>query len=195
MFTLFILNPLKRHQRIYAANCDFHGDGYINLPDSTWCLRLDGEVRVRYQVVSKLNEELESQINARGRIIVDGRNQSELGPIRTYIRISGDTNDETTFDDGFVQINNFSAGKTDSFGNLTYGSYAMNANHKLYHAENSTAQFGYSFEIGESADISISLENLTSEMPYINFDLGTSAEMRQNWGTVGIASGVFNSLP
>ena len=28
-------------------------------------------------------------------------------------------------------------------------------------------------------------------MPYINFDLGTRAEVSRNWGTLGIASGVL----
>ena len=64
---------------------------------------------------------------------------------------------------------NFLAGKTDSHGNLTYGAFAMNANHSLYHADNSTALFGYTFELRDTTDISVSIEDLSSEMPLHQF--------------------------
>ena len=188
---LAIIHSAHAESMYLRADCKYHGIGYIKIPNSDWCLQLGGEIRSRYQMISASDSDLKSQIDVRGRLIIDSRKQTERGPIRTHIKFSGDSNGNATIADGFAQIGNFSAGITDSFGNLTYGSYALNANHRLYHADNSGAQFGYSFKLGESSHISVSLEELTSEMPYINFDLGTSAETKQNWGTLGIASGVL----
>ena len=188
----FAINQPAHAESIHLrADCEHHGIGYFNIPNSEWCLRLGGEIRSRYQMISASDSDFKSQFDVRGRLIIDSRKQTARGPLRTHIKFSGDSNGIVTISDGFAQIGKFSAGLTDSFGNLTYGSYALNANHSLYHADNSGAQFGYTFEIGKSNTISVSLEELTSEMPYINFDLGTSAETKQNWGTLGIASGVL----
>ncbi len=188
---LLTINYVAKAEEIFLSNCANHGDGYVNFPDSDWCLKIGGDIRSRYHIHSKSDQDLKSQFDARARLIVDSRRQSELGPIQTHIKFSGDSNGIFTLAEGFVHIGNFSAGKTDSHGNLTYGAFALNANHSLYHADNSTALFGYSFKFGKTADISVSIEDLSSEMPYINFDLGTSAEVSRNWGKLGIASGVL----
>ena len=188
---LLSINYVAKAEELYLSNCVNYGDGYINLPDSDWCLEIGGDIRSRYHIHSKPDQDLKSQIDARGRLIIDSRRQSELGPIQTHIKFSGNSKGEITLAEGFANIGNLMVGKTDSHGNLTYGAFAMNANHGLYHADNSTALFGYTFNLGGSADISVSLEDLSSEMPYINFDLGTSAEVSRNWGKLGIASGVL----
>ena len=183
--------PVQADGKYLYANCTYYGIGYFNIPDSKWCLTLGGEVRSRYHIISNSEAKLNGQFDARGGIIIDARMQSELGPIQTHIKFFGDSNEKVKLDSGYVRFGNFLGGKVNSHGNLTYGAYALNANHSLYHADNSTALFGYTFKLGSLANLLVSLEDLSSEMPYINFDLGTKVAMNRSWGTLAIASGVL----
>ncbi|MCZ8158619.1 MAG: porin, partial [Rhizobiaceae bacterium] len=79
----------------YVRVCDAFGTGYFYIPGTETCLKIGGEIRVgvNFQdpdfvgAVAADNGSWNS--NVRARIVVEAKNDSELGTIGSYIRIQG----------------------------------------------------------------------------------------------------------
>ena len=180
----------------YVQVCDAHGDGYFVLPGTDACVKLTGEVRGRYHFQKNMSDDAAGRFDGRGRFGVDGRRQTNFGTARAYIRASGDFNKDgasVEFADAFGQLGGFVFGKASSFGNITYGAYAMNANYGLFHVDNTEPMLGYSLDVGFGTSISVGIENPTSGAKLIP-DIGLGIALNQSWGSIGIGGRCTISL-
>ena len=192
----------QTESQLLLTNCSTLGDGYINLPNSDVCLKLGGEVRSRFHTSSgsnitktdstfilKPDQALSNRIDARGELTLDVQKLIKKKTVRTRLKFSGDAEHGLQFDEGILQYGNIYGGLAPSFGNLTYGAYALNSNYNLYLADNITPLFGYSRDIFNLFNFGISLEKISSDTPYNTWDMGYRGEFFGDWGRVGFASG------
>ena len=118
---------------------------------------------------------------------------------------------EVTINNAFVQVGNFATGYTSSFMNLTYGAYALNNVYGTFDSDNDVWLAGYTFDFGNGAYLSASIEAPVSNginsfstatvtaadisggvtWPDAGFNLGID----QGWGSAGIVAGIHQVRP
>ena len=183
----------------YVRVCDAHGSGYYELPGTDACVKLTGEVRGRYHFSKSGSDDAAGRFDGRGRFGVDGRRQTNFGTARAFIRAEGSFADKASvsFADAFGQLGGFVFGKASSFGNITYGAYAMNVNHSghasNYHTDNSGAMLGYSLDVGFGTNISVGIEAPTGGAKLIP-DIGAAIALNQGWGSITVGGGAISHL-
>ena len=69
-----------------ARPCPEQGPGFVRLPGSATCLRLSGRAGGGVAVVSGRDGTATRPV-ADGRFAVDTRTDTDLGPVRTYVRV------------------------------------------------------------------------------------------------------------
>ncbi|KQQ29456.1 hypothetical protein ASF53_19255 [Methylobacterium sp. Leaf123] len=62
--------------------CPSQGAGFFRIPGTATCIRLSGRVRADAEIGSRRTD-----IPVQGRIAVDTRSDSALGPVRSFVRI------------------------------------------------------------------------------------------------------------
>ncbi|CAO4176693.1 Porin [Methylorubrum aminovorans] len=62
--------------------CPSQGRGFIRIPGTTTCIRLSGRVRTGADIGTS-----QTAPSLQGRIAVDTRSESALGPVRSFVRI------------------------------------------------------------------------------------------------------------
>lgn len=62
--------------------CPWQGDGFVRIPGTTTCLRLSGRVAAGMGTGSA-----RMPAPVQGRLSVDARSQTDLGPVRSFVRI------------------------------------------------------------------------------------------------------------
>ncbi len=62
--------------------CPSQGTGFIRIPGTTTCIRLSGRVRTGADIGTS-----RTAPSLQGRIAVDTRSESALGPVRSFVRI------------------------------------------------------------------------------------------------------------
>lgn len=62
--------------------CPSQGAGFIRIPGTTTCIRLSGRVRTGADIGTR-----RTAPSLQGRIAVDTRSESALGPVRSFVRI------------------------------------------------------------------------------------------------------------
>ena len=84
------LKGFKPVQPDAARPCPEYGAGFVRVPGSTSCVRVGGRVRVDTTVSSRRSF-LDDRPSTRagGSLVVESRSQSDLGPVRTYMRVNG----------------------------------------------------------------------------------------------------------
>lgn len=65
--------------------CPEFGRGYVRAPGSATCMRLSGRVRAGASL--HVGHETAVAPTAAGRFAIDTRTESDLGPIRTFVRV------------------------------------------------------------------------------------------------------------
>lgn len=65
--------------------CPEYGRGYVRAPGSATCVRLSGRVRAGADL--RVGHETAMAPTAEGRFAIDTRTESDLGPIRTFVRV------------------------------------------------------------------------------------------------------------
>ena len=110
----------------YVKVCPQYGAGFFVVPGTDGCLRVGGRLRADYVTGSDASNNYEtlarsenqSQTRARGYIYVDHRQQSEVGLVRAYTRLSVSSDNGAAgtnlFELAFVQVGGFTFGQ---FGN------------------------------------------------------------------------------
>lgn len=86
----------------YVKICDAYGAGFFNIPGTDTCVKLGGYVRAEYQYVpgkdtknldgtvkQSKKDQAETGYEVRGRIDVDARTPTSMGPARTFVRLRG----------------------------------------------------------------------------------------------------------
>ncbi|GGE48157.1 polymerase [Agaricicola taiwanensis] len=150
----------------YVRICDTWGNGYFYIPGTQTCLQISGLVRfdLRYEEpFDRANDAL--TFRGRAQLQFDARTQTELGTLRSYLRMRGNyINNANTATDGddfyvhqaFVQFAGFTAGKTQSFFDAVYdGSFTGAYNSEV----TSTALLGYTATFGSGWSASLSIED------------------------------------
>jgi porin-like protein len=145
--------PVKAKPVQYVKICSAYGDGFYYIPGTDTCLKLGGFLRVQAEYnagagaiaigsgtteapQARFDRASTNDVNYRTRVAVswDVRQQTEYGPLRTYIRTGiqlttpSDTEGGVVYwDRAFLQFAGFTVGKTLSFFDIfTYaGTYAI----------------------------------------------------------------------
>ena len=72
------------------APCTAQGPGFVALGGTQTCLRIGGRVRAEAGTAPRRpGREAPSPVRASGRLSIDARTPTELGPVRTFIRLHG----------------------------------------------------------------------------------------------------------
>ena len=170
-------------------------------PGSNFCLALNGDIRARYHFLEPDVGDIKGDFTARGRIWLDARNETNPDGFRSYLRVSSDAKANIQLDRAFVKIGGFLLGHADSFGNITYGEYALNANNGQYYVSNSGPLIGYSLGLGAGTSVNLSVEKSPDriiqgyEEPVNNGlipDIGATVAMDQDWGAVKVGGGFLS---
>lgn len=98
----------------YVRVCDAFGTGYFYIPGTETCLKIGGEVRFAYDwnnsnTVANRNSD---DFQTRARLVIESKNDSEVGTIGSYIRLEG-TSDGTQgviLDQAYLTVGGFKAG-------------------------------------------------------------------------------------
>jgi hypothetical protein len=99
----------------YVRVCDAFGTGYFYIPGTETCLKISGEVRFQYSWNSDGDgaDDFGGNFSTRGRVVFEAKNDSEVGTIGSYIRLSGDSSDEdqdVDLDQAYITVGGFKAG-------------------------------------------------------------------------------------
>jgi hypothetical protein len=68
--------------------CPAMGVGFVRLPGSRTCLRLSGRAAANLDLRAG-RDGAAARPDAQGRFAVDARTETDLGPVRTYLRVGG----------------------------------------------------------------------------------------------------------
>ncbi|AOG11251.1 MULTISPECIES: porin [unclassified Agrobacterium] len=98
----------------YVRVCDAFGTGYFYIPGTETCLKIGGEVRFAYDwntsdTVAARNAD---DFQTRARLVIESKNDSEVGTIGSYIRLQGtsDGSQGVTLDQAYITVGGFKAG-------------------------------------------------------------------------------------
>ncbi len=165
--------------------CDVSDNSKFKIPAERACAIISGDLRGRYHVFDA-GKSAGSEIDFRGRVGVEAIREGDSGVARVFVRLSLDSNG-VSVSDAFAGYGGLKFGKVDSFGNLTYGNYALNSNFGLYHVENSVAAFGYKLFAPFGISIQLSVEKPTENV--LIPDLSGALKFDQNWGKIAFIGG------
>ncbi|MBP1850849.1 porin [Rhizobium halophytocola] len=90
----------------YVRVCDAFGTGYFYIPGTETCLKISGEVRA----TGYFGEDQDWNSDVRARLVVEAKNDSEVGVIGSYIRIQGYDYEGATLDQGYITAGGFKVG-------------------------------------------------------------------------------------
>ena len=169
------------------------------------CTEIGGKTYGRYHIQQDKGEEFTGRIDYEWQLAIDNQHKVNFGIIRNFARLNYNlTTDEgnMSLSDAFIKVlvyenfekvASFIAGKTYSYGNLTYGKYALNANYDMYHAENTVSLLGYSYELGLGTSFSVSIENQTnSSRNNLQSDFAGNISLNHDWVSIGVAGGTLS---
>ena len=169
----------------YARVCKVNDNEKLIISTNEACAIFAGDLRGRYHLFDS-GYSAGSKFDFRGRIGVDARSAAGFGTARTFLHLSLDENG-VLIEDAFAEIVGFKLGKFDSFGNLTFGNYALNANHGLYHIDNSAVAFGYHLKLPFGTNLKFGIESPTEDI--LIPDFSGSLGVDHDWGIFTIAGG------
>ncbi|MEM0899693.1 MAG: porin [Pseudomonadota bacterium] len=117
----------------YVRVCDTYGTGFFFIPGTETCLSISGYVRYEINVNDddrtagngNLDGEDDWGKRSEFRLVLDARNETELGTLRSVIRIDRDNNPRSTnvtVDRAFIQLAGFTIGQQ-----LTYWDWGFGA--------------------------------------------------------------------
>jgi hypothetical protein len=170
----------------YVRVCDAYGSGWWYIPGTEYCLKLDGEVRVQYDVLSyhdELNTDDETSYHDwdyRARLNVRARNETEYGTLASRIRFEanggGDNHNDLVsnaegpgdanaiVDWAVISLAGFRVGYADSYW-ATAGSYGYyNARYDGNYGFTTNLFFDYTYAAnGWTATIGVADDNKSGE--------------------------------
>jgi hypothetical protein len=78
-------DQLKRLERAPDTTCARYGPGFAPVAGTTTCVRVAGRVRAEAEAVRARGQEI-GGVGATGRVSVDARTDTNLGPARAFVR-------------------------------------------------------------------------------------------------------------
>jgi len=97
-----------------ATGCPAFGAGFFQIPGGDTCIRFSGFARYDLD-----NDGSAFTQGADARLTVDARNNSEMGAVRSVIRIDADAAGALSADRAFVELGGFTAGRKGSQGDIS----------------------------------------------------------------------------
>ena len=183
--------PAKARPVQYVKICSLYGDGFYYIPGTDTCLKLGGYLRVQAEYnmgnggvavgtnaiedgQARFTRDATNDVNYRVRAETswDVRQQTEYGPLRTYLRFGvenntpGGTGGGSTpspyWDRAFLQFAGFTVGRSRSFFDLfTYWGTYTYTNVRINGDTDITGQnlWAYTAELGNGFTATLSLED------------------------------------
>ena len=160
----------------YVHVCDAIGIGFVFLPGTDTCLKIDGYVRAEMHWVDGNSDSRESKAfnnfttRARGRARFDARTMTDIGLLRSFIEFrgtigptnTGGYSDRFNITDAWLSLANdggaLFVGHVDSFYDFWDG-YATNTRIGLDDPTNEVNALAYTFAIGSGVTASVSIED------------------------------------
>ena len=176
----------------YVRVCDAHGGGFMEIPGSDACIKFSGEARTRYHVKKAGSADLAGNFDARGKIAVDAKRDTNFGTASVSLAIVFDA--DGVGQDGYkASLGGLGIGKVSNAGNATFGSYAGNFNHGLYHVDSSANGLAYNLDVGFGTSIAVSVHEPSSGNKFIP-DVNAGVTLSQGWGTIKAGGGAIFHL-
>lgn len=214
----------------YVRICDAFGSGYYYIPGTETCLKISGMVRAEMHYVFEGHDDDDGDYfgtsdddfnhfttRARGEVNFDARTQTDLGVLRSYIKMRGTFGPEDFVEDApydsarvglvlaYIQLlmdgGTFTAGRADSFFDFGAGE-AFASRFGDDDPTTETNLFAYTFAFGNGFSATLSLEDPlssgrrdTSEDFYdidgqVFPDLVANVRIDQGWGSAQIMGAV-----
>jgi hypothetical protein len=83
----------------YVRICDAYGTGYFYIPGTETCLKIGGVLRAEKYLEDAKGSKEYHEWHTRARIDLTAKNDSEWGTVHSWIRLQGDSYNNTTSDD------------------------------------------------------------------------------------------------
>jgi porin-like protein len=169
----------------YVKICNLYGDGFYYIPGTDTCLKLGGYLRMEadYNMAwhgraaigqARFTRDTTNDVNYRLRALMswDVRQQTEYGPLRTYIRFGAEvttppvsgagTTPRPYWDRAFLQFAGFTVGRALSFFDLFY--LSGNYTYISMRVQGDTSRTGqnlwaYTADLGSGVSTTLSLED------------------------------------
>ncbi|MEM1038859.1 MAG: porin [Pseudomonadota bacterium] len=117
----------------YVRVCDMYGSGWFYIPGTETCLSIRGQARVEYDYDTREDsldgESSEGDWGYRARVNIQARNETDLGPLNSYIRLQGADNDPVDANVGvdrlLISLGGLAFGYNDTFWARS-GVYGLN---------------------------------------------------------------------
>jgi hypothetical protein len=157
----------------YVRICDTWGAGYFYIPGTQTCLQISGLVRSNLYYTEQFTRGADAVFfRNRARLNFDARTQTEMGTLRSYIRLQGDwsnnsSQNSTPFggvaagvtgiyaEKAFIQFAGFTAGLSQSFFDSNFsGSYLH-----LFSSDTTNNVIGYTATFGSGFSATIAVED------------------------------------
>ena len=183
--------PAKARPVQYVKICSLYGDGFYYIPGTDTCLKLGGYLRAQAEYnmgnggvaagtnaiedgQARFTRDATNDVNYRVRVETswDVRQQTEYGPLRTYLRFGvenntpggtgGGSTPSSYWDRAFLQFAGFTVGRSRSFFDLfTYWGTYTYTNVRINGDTDITGQnlWAYTAELGNGFTASLSLED------------------------------------
>ena len=199
----------------YVRVCDVYGAGFFYIPGTETCLRIGGEVR--YQVGTAATSDINVPgVNAHGhkgladdtwtkhsraRIFFDARSETELGLLRSYVRLdtsrtAGDNN--TYLNHAWLSLGGFRAGWTDSaWFNTPHSGVANTMSHSddlFYSGYHQAHLIQYNFSGSNGFFATISLEDDNRAGHDYTPDIVGVVGINQAWGGAWLKVGYDSDI-
>jgi hypothetical protein len=84
----------------YVRVCDAYGTGFFYIPGTETCLKIGGHLRFEKYYEKAKGAKAYYEWHTRGRIQVEAKNDSEWGTVYSFVRVQGDSYNNTTVTDG-----------------------------------------------------------------------------------------------
>ncbi|MBW8301380.1 MAG: porin, partial [Hydrogenophaga sp.] len=101
----------------YVRVCDAFGTGYFYIPGTETCLKISGYVRAQVDIWETTDADSDTAIDmwTRGRIVVEAKNDSELGTIGSYIAMQAEGEEDyrdsgVYLDEAYITVGGFKVG-------------------------------------------------------------------------------------
>lgn len=99
----------------YVRVCDAFGSGFFYLPGTETCLKIGGYARFQVDVGRDQSGTSDWDATSRGQLEIDARSETEVGTVRGFIGLRGDSDHDDdksiTLHQAFIEAGGFRAGK------------------------------------------------------------------------------------
>lgn len=190
----------------YVRVCDAFGTGFFYIPGSETCLKIGGYTRFEIGIGDDpyTGEDIGWSTFARGSLMFDARNDTEIGTVRSVIDLRFQSNDDNYVNGAYIEAAGFRAGHADSRFDTWLNSAGDIINDDVIdYTGDRTDQLSYVYDAGNGFSALIGLERgagsyTVDTVPTettVYYDQGdwpmpiAGAKYEQDWGGIAAVGG------